>query len=68
MGFKEGDEVQSKRDLKNCGAMRLGRVGRGKVGIVYKVTWSGKYHVRFEDGTKCENLTDEDIRGKGFFS
>jgi hypothetical protein len=65
MALKEGDEVQSMRELR-CGDFGK-RVGKGKKGVVYKVTWGGKYHVRFEDGTKCEDLSDEDIKNKGWW-
>lgn len=64
MAIKEGDKVRSKREL-SCGMLGFSRVGEGKEGVVYKVSlWSGKYSVRFDNGTKCEGLTDEDIEIK----
>lgn len=64
MAFKEGDRVQTKRELQG-GFFGPDRVGKSKEGTVYKVTWSGHYHVRFDNGTKRDDLTDEDIEAKG---
>jgi hypothetical protein len=64
MAIKEGDRVQTKRELRG-GLFGPDGVGKGKEGTVYKVTWSGKYHVRFDNGTKRDDLTDQDIEAKG---
>jgi hypothetical protein len=67
VAIKAGDKVQGKRDL-SCGALGLNRVGKGKQGVVFKVSMFGKYSVRFDNGIRCEGLTDEDIKTKTWWS
>ena len=62
--MKEGDKVRAKRDLSG-GLLGFSPVGEGKEGVIFKVgIFSGKYSVRFDDGTKLDDLTDEDIEEK----
>jgi hypothetical protein len=61
MAFQNGDEARTKRELPG-GILGPDRVGKGQKGVVYDVSmWSGKYSVRFDSGTKREDLTDDDI-------
>lgn len=63
--MKEGDRVRAKRELP--GGFFSSRVPKDKQGVIYKVTWSGKYSVRFDggfldrQGDKREGLTKDDI-------
>jgi hypothetical protein len=72
MAFKVGDEVQSKHELTNCGALKTTKVPKGKKGKVLKVgSWSNKIEVEFDLGwgskTKCE-VTADDVKEPGLFS
>jgi hypothetical protein len=65
MGFSNGDRVRTKRELHGW-LFGPDPVAKGTWGTVYH--WSassGKYSVRFDDGSKREDLTEEDIEPEG---
>jgi hypothetical protein len=65
MGFRVGDRVRTKRDIAGGFIFGPDAVRKGQPGTVYKISgWSSKYSVRFDNGAKREDLTDEDIERK----